>query len=52
MFITMCLKEQQTNDNLIVKDKCFVIEIFDKCSFETVYSRKFQITVEKICPKL
>ena len=26
----MCLKEQQTNDNLIVKDHCFIIEIFDK----------------------
>ena len=30
MFTTMCLKEQQTSDNLIVKDYCFIIEIFDK----------------------
>ena len=29
VFITMCPKEQQTSDNLIVKDNCFVIEIFD-----------------------
>ena len=28
MFTTMCLKEQQTSDNLIVlKDYCFIIEI-------------------------
>ena len=27
------LKEQQTSDNLIVKDNCFIIEIFDKFSF-------------------
>ena len=25
-----CPKEQQTSDNLIVKDYCFIIEIFDK----------------------
>ena len=31
MFTTMCPNEQQTNDNL--KDNCFIIEIFDKCSF-------------------
>ena len=30
MFTTMCPKEQQTSDNLIVKDYCFIIEIFDK----------------------
>ena len=30
------LKEQQTSDNLIVKDKCFAIEIFDKCSFSGI----------------
>ena len=29
MFTTMCRKEQQTSDNLIVKDNCFIIEIFD-----------------------
>ena len=27
VFTTMCLKEQQTSDNLIGKDYCFVIEI-------------------------
>ena len=26
------LKEQQTSDNLIVKDYCFIIESFDKFS--------------------
>ena len=26
----MCLKEQKTSDNLIVKDNCFINEIFDK----------------------
>ena len=30
MFTTMCPKEQQTSDNLIVKNYCFIIEIFDK----------------------
>ena len=30
VFTTMCPKEQQTIDNLIVKDYCFIIEIFDK----------------------
>ena len=33
VFTTMCPKEQQTSVNLIVKDNCFNIEIFDKCSF-------------------
>ena len=30
MFTTMCPKEQQTSDNLIAEDNCFIIEIFDK----------------------
>ena len=30
MFTTMCPKEQKISDNLIVKDDCFIIEIFDK----------------------
>ena len=34
VFITMCPKEQQTSGNLIVKDSCFIIEIFDKFSFK------------------
>ena len=38
VFTTMCPKEQQTNDNLIVKDNCFIIEIFDKCSFSGILS--------------
>ena len=33
MFTAMCPKEQQTSDNLIVRDNCFIIEIFDKFSF-------------------
>ena len=32
-FTTMCPEEQQPSDNLIVKDNCFIIEIFDKFSF-------------------
>ena len=33
---TMCPKEQETSDNLFVKDYCFVIEIFDKFSFSGI----------------
>ena len=36
MFTTMCPEEQQTSDNLIVKDYCFIIEIFDKFSFSGI----------------
>ena len=36
VFTTMCPKEQQTSDNLIVKDYCFIIEIFDKFSFSGI----------------
>ena len=36
MFTTMCPKEQQASDNLIVKDYCFIIEIFHKCSFSGI----------------
>ena len=36
MFTAMCPKEQQTRDNLIVKDFCFIIEIFDKFSFSGI----------------
>ena len=36
MFITMCPKEQQTSDNLIGKDNCFITEIFDKFSFSGI----------------
>ena len=36
MFATMCPEEQQTSDNLIVEDNCFIIEIFDKCSFSGI----------------
>ena len=36
MFTTMCPKEQQTSDNLIVKEYCFIIEIFDKFSFRGI----------------
>ena len=28
MFTIMCPKEQQTSDNLILKEYCFLIEIF------------------------
>ena len=36
MFTTMYPEEQQTSDDLIVEDNCFVIEIFDKCSFSGI----------------
>ena len=36
VFTTMCSKEQHTSDNLIVKDYCFNIELFDKFSFSGV----------------
>ena len=36
MFTTMCPKEQQTSDNLIVKDYCSIIEIFDKFSYSVI----------------
>ena len=39
MFTTMCPKEQQTSDNLIVKDYCFIIEIFDKFGFTVIFRR-------------
>ena len=42
MFTTMCPKEQQTSDNLIVKDYCFMIEIFDKFSFSGILSGMFK----------
>ena len=32
VFTTMCPKEQQTSDNLIVKDNCFIIKIFDNAA--------------------
>ena len=41
MFTTMCPKEHQTSDNLIVKDNCFIIEIFDKFSFSGILRRCF-----------
>ena len=36
VFTTMCSKEQQTSDNLIVTDYCFIIEIFDKFNFSGI----------------
>ena len=36
VFATMCSKDQQTSDNLIVKDYCFIIEIFDKFGFSGI----------------
>ena len=37
VFTTMCSNEQQTSDNLIVKDNCFIIEIFGKFSFSGIF---------------
>ena len=39
MFTTMCPKEQQISDNLIVKDYCSITEIFDKFSFSGILRR-------------
>ena len=36
VFTTMCAQEQQSNDNLNVKDYCFIIEIFAKFSFNGI----------------
>ena len=36
MFTTMCPEEQQTSHNLTVTDNCFIIEIFDKFSFNGI----------------
>ena len=36
VFTTMSLKEQETSDNLIVKEYCFITEIFDKFSFSGI----------------
>ena len=36
VFTAMCPEEQQTSDNLIVKDYCFIIEIFYKFSFSGI----------------
>ena len=36
VFTAMCPEEQQTSDNLIVKDNCFITEIFDKFSFSGI----------------
>ena len=33
---TMCSEEQRNSDNLIVKDYCFIIKIFDKFSFSGI----------------
>ena len=37
VFATMWLKQQQTIDNLIVKDNCFITEIFVKFSFSGIF---------------
>ena len=37
MYRTMCPKEQQTSDNLIVKDYCFTTEILKKFSFSGIF---------------
>ena len=51
VFTTMCPKEQQTSDNLIGKDYCFIIEMFDKLSFSGILRgclRHFNWSLEKI----
>ena len=39
VFTTMWPKEQQTSNNLIVKDYCFIIEISDKFNFSGILRR-------------
>ena len=49
MFTTMCPEEQQTSDNLIVKDNCFIIKIFDKFSFSDILGDvSFKLSPERI----
>ena len=51
VFTTMCPKEQQTSDNLIVKDDYFIIEIFDKFNFSGILRgclRHFNWSLQKI----
>ena len=36
MFTTMYHKERQTSDAMIVKDNCFITEIFDKWSVSSI----------------
>ena len=40
VFTTMFPEEQQTSDNLIVKDYCFIIEIFDKFILSSILRRR------------
>ena len=40
----MCPKEQQTSDNLIVKDYCFIIEIFDKGPVKLIWRVKIALS--------
>ena len=44
VFTTMCHKEQQISDNLIVKDNCFIIEIFDNFSFAGILRVCLRVT--------
>ena len=40
----MCPKEQQTSDNLIVKDHCFIIDIFDKGPVKLIWRVKIALS--------
>ena len=42
----MCPKEQQTSDNPIAKDYCFIMEILDKFSFSGML-KSFKWSLEK-----
>ena len=46
----MCHRKQQTSDNLIVKDNCFIIEIFNKFSFSGILVISGQSPTAKISP--
>ena len=52
VFTTMYPKEQQTSYNLIVKDYCYIIEIFDKFNFSGILrgclSHLYEASLERI----
>ena len=52
VFTTMCPEDQQTSDNLIVKDNCFIIEIFDKEHVKIIFIPVIALSFPHFCPKL
>ena len=48
----VCAKEQQTSDDLIVKDYCFIIEIFDRGHFKIIFLTIIALSFPLLRPKL